>query len=386
MPPGPGVPKRIGHYEVGAKIAGGGMASVYIGRTENRQDEVVALKLMRNELAQDESFIDMFLDEAKLLSKLSHPNIIRTFEFGVSGEHRFIAMELLLGRSLIDVWQVCFALRRRLPFDLMAWIAASVANGLHYAHELTDEGRPLSIIHRDVNPSNIFLTYQGEVKLLDFGLAKAADRRSRSAEGIVKGKIPYLSPEQLTRATIDRRSDIFGLGITIWECTTMRRLFKRETDVATLRAIREGVVPDARTIVPDYPDRLWDIVHRALEPDRDQRYPTANALRDELLAFVGRDSADMQKELGALMSELFAGEQPKQMEWLEQAKVVSPQTLAPPAPVAAVTAATAATEPLAPVLQDESGVATTSIWQKNVFLVLLAVASLWLAYELLSRF
>lgn len=334
-------PRKLGRYEVGAKIAGGGMASVYLGRDvdDRGHEQLVALKVIKDELANDPHFIHMFLDEAAILSKLSHPNIIRTLEFGVSGQHRFIAMELLLGRSLLDVWDVCFATGRKLSFGLIAWIAARVCEGLHYAHELTDGGHPLHVIHRDVNPSNIFLTYDGETKLIDFGLAKAVGRQASSVEGIVKGKIPYLSPEQIRQVALDRRADVYALGITLWECITVQRLFKRDTDIATLRAIRECKVPDARTL-SECPDAMWEIVKRALAEDRDERYATAAELGKALDGFLKTQTqgTERRKELEALLGELFRGERPKQQAWLEEARdhPLPNMTMPPPAPLPSV--------------------------------------------------
>src|SRR5262245_56158978 len=188
------------------------MATVYVGRDvrDDGSEELVALKVIRDELAHDEQFSAMFVDEAKILARLSHPNVIQTLEYGVSGDHRFIAMELLNGRTVSDAWDVLTANHEKLDLGVVAWICARVAEGVHSAHELVDEdGMPLSVIHRDVNPTNIFLTHSGEVKLIDFGLAKARVRVSKSAEGIVKGKIPYLAPEQARGQAIDRRTDIY---------------------------------------------------------------------------------------------------------------------------------------------------------------------------------
>src|SRR5262249_39056041 len=154
---------------------------------------------------------------------------IQTLEYGISGRHRYIAMELLSGRTFADVWDLLAHRGEKMDLRLGAWICARVAEGLHSAHELVDEeGSPLNVIHRDVNPTNIFLTHGGDVKLIDFGLAKARVRVSKSADGIVKGKIPYLAPEQASGKPIDRRVDIYALGTTLWEAATMKRLFKRD--------------------------------------------------------------------------------------------------------------------------------------------------------------
>jgi len=330
-------PKVLGKYEVGAKIGGGGMATVYIGRArlEDGTEERVALKVIRDELAHDEQFKSMFIDEAKILARLSHPNVIHTLEYGVTGHHRFIAMELLSGRTYSDVWDLLATSGDKLSVELGAWICARVAEGLHSAHELVDEtGSPLGVIHRDVNPSNIFLTHAGEVKLIDFGLAKARVRLSKSADGIVKGKIPYLAPEQAHGWPIDRRIDVYALGTTLWETVTMKRLFKRDTDVDTLLAIREAKVPDVRTMIDGFPDALWKIIERALKVDREERYATADDMRRELDAFVG-DSAPRRAELSALLTRLFPGQEARQAKWERAATSVRVpmHTMPPPAPV-----------------------------------------------------
>jgi len=330
-------PKRLGRFEVGAKIGGGGMATVYLGRDvhEDGTEELVALKVIRDEFAHDEQFTAMFMDEAKILARLSHPNVIQTLEYGVSDGHRFIAMELLNGRTVADVWDVLIAEEKRFDLGTAAWICARVAEGAHSAHELVDEnGAPLGVIHRDVNPTNIFLTHTGEVKLIDFGLARARIRHSKSAEGIVKGKFPYLAPEQAQGQPIDRRIDIYALGTTLWEMASMRRLFKRDNDIDTLKAIREAHVPDLREEDPDFPEELWKIIDRALRRDRDERYATAEEMRRDLDAFA-RSSGPHVPKVAALVAGLFPGGEARQAKWLRDAAAVriTSETMTPPAPV-----------------------------------------------------
>ncbi|AKV01678.1 serine/threonine protein kinase [Labilithrix luteola] len=334
------VPSHLGRYEVGAKIGGGGMATVYIGRTTrgNGDEELVALKVIRDEYAHDENFSSMFVDEAKILARLAHPNVIHTLEYGVTGHHRFIAMELLSGRTFADVWDELAARNEAISVRLGAWICARVAEGLHSAHELVDEGgTPLSVIHRDVNPGNVFLTHRGEVKLIDFGLAKARVRLSKSVDGIVKGKIPYLAPEQARGAAIDRRTDIYALGTTLWETATMKRLFKRDTDVATLKAIRDAKVPDVREMIPGFPDPLWKIIERATQIEQDARQATAEELHHELDAFLG-DTSDLPGELVDLLAKLFPGQQAQHAKWVRDATASRPPmwTMPPPAPLPTV--------------------------------------------------
>jgi eukaryotic-like serine/threonine-protein kinase len=333
----PQPPSRLGPYEVGAKIAGGGMATVYIGRKmDGGKEQLVALKVIKDELAHDETFIHMFLDEAKVLSRLSHPNIIETLEYGVTGANRFIAMELLLGRSLMDVWERLASNGERVPIALGAWICARVAEGLGHAHSLADEeGQSLHVIHRDVNPSNIFLAFDGRVKLIDFGLAKMRNQRAKTGDGIVKGKVPYLSPEQILQDQVDGRSDLYSLGTTLWEIGAGKRLFKRDSDIATIDAIRQANVPKLTETVKDYPASLWAIVEQSLQPKPEARYATAGAMVADLDAFLGglpEAERPTGATLAAFLGELFAGDEARQIAWLKNAKTrpVRPETMPPP--------------------------------------------------------
>jgi len=334
--PLPPRPKRLGAYDIVAKIGGGGMATIYLGRSS---DHVAAVKVLRPELASSKPSVDMFLDEAKILSLLAHDNITRTYAFGEEGGNYYIAMELLLGRTLVDVWDACVAKKLALRLDLSAFIAARIGDGLAHAHEVTDErGVHLRLIHRDVNPSNVFLGYDGQVKLFDFGLAKALGRRAESSAGIVKGKLPYLSPEQILQLEIDHRADVFMLGTTLWEMTTMRRLFKRDQDVDTVKAVRGGPIPDPRKIVPGYPDELWRILSKALQRNRDNRYPDAGAFARDLDAFVAATAPQHPAALIApILESLFPGDRARQMGWLKSTSAMprgaAGPTMRPPAPL-----------------------------------------------------
>ncbi len=284
------------------------MADVYLGRgtDDDGRPQRVALKVMRAEHGRDTRFLRMFSDEAKILARLSHPNIVRTLDYGITNESRFIAMELLVGHSLMDLWEALRKSGDRVSFKLGAWICARAADALHAAHELTDaRGAPLHLVHRDVNPTNIVLTYSGDVKLVDFGLAKATDRRERTREGMLKGKLAYLAPELFGGETIDRRADTYALGITLWEIGTMTRLFKRDTDPETLRAVRELEPPDPRTLGKGYPAALGYIVSRALRRDRGLRYATAAELARDLDGFVGGGAAEARGELETVLHSAF---------------------------------------------------------------------------------
>lgn len=288
---------------------------MHLGRS-TFDDSVVALKIMRSELSKDLSYVDMFRDEASILSRMRHPNIVETLEFGVSGEHSYIAMELLLGRTLSEVWDAALAQERPLPARLVAWIGARVASALHYAHTLPDEwGNPLRVVHRDANPSNIVLTDEGAVKLIDFGLAKAARRAARTEDGIVKGKVPYLAPEQILEEDVDGRTDIFTLGASLWECLAMRRLFKRETDLETIRAIRDGVVPDLAEVAPQCPAAVATIVSKCLERDRLRRFYSAHDLEVALGGAFEQDAERNERAVARLLMDLFPGEREERVRW-----------------------------------------------------------------------
>lgn len=330
--PRPSRPAQLGRHEVIAKIAGGGLSAVYLGRSLDDPTRLAALKIARQDLGRSEEIRALFLDEGRLLRRLVHPNIVRTYEVGIGPAHTFIAMELLTGVSLHAVQQACAARGGGLHPLMAAWIAARVATALDYAHRLADDGpsgrapQALGVVHRDVNPSNIFLTFDGEVKLIDFGLAKSNGRMTTSSPGILKGKLPYLSPEQIMQLPLDARSDIFGLGTTLWEMLTMKRLFVRSSDEGTLRAVHRGPIPDPRTLASDVPGALAPIVLRALERNRDFRHPTAAALARELDAFVvSHGGRRLPEHLIATLQELFPDEIARQRGW-------SKPSLAPPAP------------------------------------------------------
>ncbi len=332
------MPTHLGRYEVRAKIADGGMATVYLGKTagESAVRDAVALKVIKDEYSLNRDFVNMFLDEAKIVSRLTHPNVVSLLELGTEGNRLFIAMELLLGQSLWSVWEACRERRVRLRYDLTAWIGARVAEGLHHAHELKDvNGVPQHVVHRDVNASNIFLTYDGRVKVIDFGLAKAANRISRTAAGIVKGKLAYMSPEQTVGKPLDRRTDIFALGTTLWEITADRRLFKGKDDVETLTAVHNAVVPDPTRLVAGYPEKLWVVLRRALERDREKRFSTALELSVALDACAASEGRKITATtLADVMRSLFDYERKRQIVWLAEAsvadRVVPLQTLVPP--------------------------------------------------------
>lgn len=322
------------------------MSAVYLGRRvdgagSDQHDipQVVALKIVRHDVRLDERMLQMFLEEGKLIARLVHPNIVRTLEVGGDADQDFIAMELMLGKTFAAIYDAMVARDVRLNPEIAAWAAARTADALHYAHELTDEnGGALALVHRDVNPANVFATFHGEVKLFDFGLAKVT-AGDASGSHLLAGKLSYLSPEQIMQMQLDRRSDIFSLGTTLWELLTGRRLFRRDSDLDTVRAVQLGPIPDPRTVAPEIPEALAQIAKTALERNREHRYATAADLARDLDAFVVTRTtpSDVTARLAQLVDKLFPGEQKRQSGWLKPAissgatrPSMGPPSMAPP--------------------------------------------------------
>lgn len=337
------LPSRLGRYEIRGKIADGGMASIYVGRLAGPGgfERLHALKVIKRAYSEDQDFVNMFLDEARIVAKLNHPNVVQIHELGEEGMQLFIAMELLLGESLWDMWHVAQIKRdlskaagqkfpestTALPHDIVAWICARIAEGLHHAHELKDQkGQLQHVVHRDINPSNVLVTYDGQVKIIDFGLAKALNRISQTGFGVLKGKLSYMAPEQAKGAKdLDRRADIFALGATLWELTTDQRLFKKNDPTETLEAVARAIIPAPNIYVEGYSPALWKIVERALKKDREERYPTALEMANELDAFSrSRGRIVTAATIAELMKELFGEEWERAAKWMEAASSKDP--------------------------------------------------------------
>jgi serine/threonine protein kinase len=315
-----GLPRRLGRYELMAEIGTGGMASVFLARTTGpgRFHKWVAVKRIHPHLARDKKFVEMFLDEARLAAAIQHPNVAQVFDLGEEDEEYFLAMEYLEGEHLGTVASHLFTKRKaRFPLPLAARIVAAAANGLHNAHEAQDEnGDAFGMVHRDVSPHNIFVSYAGDVKVMDFGVAKAAGRITTTETGGRKGKLAYMSPEQLLNEGVDRRTDIFALGVVLWEISLARRLFRTDNDAQTITKILQGTVPAPTAIEPSYPFELEQIVLKCLARSPADRYATAQELAIELEQFEKRHStANGAMGVAGLMKDLFPDriEQKKQM-------------------------------------------------------------------------
>jgi eukaryotic-like serine/threonine-protein kinase len=302
------VPARIGRHAVLGYLATGGMSEIFLGR-DHASGRPVVIKRILPHLARQGSFVAMFFDEARIGSLVHHPNVVEVHELGQVGTDLFMVMEYLAGENASGLLRRLVGRRERLAFGLAAHIVAEACKGLHAAHELRDEkGNRLELVHRDVSPQNIFLTYDGGVKVLDFGIATAAHRISKTATGELKGKFSYMSPEQCKGEPLDVRSDVFSLGIVLYELSMQKRLFTRPNELLVLKAVCEDPITRPTREVPDYPEMLEDICMRALSRDKDKRYPNAKAMQDDLEAAVQMllGPVDPRQELGKLLEHAFA--------------------------------------------------------------------------------
>src|SRR5262249_6465807 len=250
--------------------------------------KIVAIKKILPHLADNEEFITMFADEAKLAAQLNHPNIVHIFDLGkIEGGGYFIAMEYVEGRELRAILQSAREVGTPLPIPLAVFIASKVAAALDYAHRRRDaEGHELTIVHRDVSPQNILISYEGDIKLCDFGIAKAASKASQTQSGALKGKVQYMSPEQAWGNPIDRRSDLFSLGTVLYEMLTEQKLFRGDTDLTVLEKVRAADVLSPSSVNPEIPKNLEAIVLKALSREPDDRYANASDMLRDLEAVL----------------------------------------------------------------------------------------------------
>jgi eukaryotic-like serine/threonine-protein kinase len=278
-------------YQVVERIAAGGMAEVYRGESAGIEGfrKKVAIKRVLPKLSQNREFIHMFLDEARLCAYLSHSKCVQVFDIGQAAGAHFIVMEFVDGADLQGVLEHLQRHQLSMPVEVACLIAMHVCEGLAYAHDACDHlGQPLGIVHRDISPHNVLMTRYGEVKLVDFGLAKASSHLTADEEDIVKGKFGYLAPEVTLGQGADRRVDIFAAGILLWEMLSGRRLFKGETDLETFKQVQAAVIPDMRQLRSDVTDDLAYVLTKALARDRDQRYLQAGDFAKDLSIVIER--------------------------------------------------------------------------------------------------
>ncbi|WP_164006875.1 protein kinase domain-containing protein [Pyxidicoccus trucidator] len=304
--------RPYGQYVLVRKLAEGGMAEIFLAKllgADNFERNVV-IKRMLPHLSNIPDFVEMFRDEARLAAKLSHPNIVQIQELGFTEGCYYICMEYLAGEDFSTTLRVAGRRRQYVPFPVVLRVLIDAAQGLHYAHEFCNEsGQPLNIVHRDISPSNLYLTYQGQVKVLDFGIAKAESRLANTRTGVVKGKYMYMAPEQAQGKEVDRRADVFALGVSLYEALTHVRPFSRDNDLAVLNALLQGDFKRPRELRADLPEELEAIILKAMAYKPEERYPTAEAFAEALEAFLGENlSSAGTSHLGAFLRGHFGEE------------------------------------------------------------------------------
>ncbi|MBX7194186.1 MAG: serine/threonine protein kinase [Sandaracinaceae bacterium] len=283
------IPRALGRYRILDELASGGMATLYLAATSGPAgyEKMVALKRIHPHLAKERRFLDMFLDEARLAARIVHPNVCGVIDFGEADGQHFLAMDFLSGVPLSELMRAVgrSAELRADPMwvPVIGRILRDAAEGLHAAHELRDaDGRRLEVVHRDVSPQNIFVGFDGTTRVIDFGVAAAADRIHHTATGEVKGKFAYMAPEQVNHDTPDRRIDVWALGVVAWEALTLKRLFRREGTAATLYAVLEEPIEAPSALSPRLPEALDAPILHALRRERDERTPSTRELGDAI--------------------------------------------------------------------------------------------------------
>ena len=319
--------RAYGKYYLIRKLAEGGMAEIFLAKqvgVEGFERDVV-IKRMLNHLSEVPDFVTMFLDEARLASRLSHPNIVQINDLGLADGCYFISMEYLAGEDFSTVLRTAARRRTFVPIPIVLRVIIEAARGLDFAHNSTDaKGQPLNIVHRDVSPSNIFVTYSGQVRMLDFGIAKAESRLTNTTSGVVKGKYQYMSPEQARTTTVDRRSDVYSLGVSLYESLTNTRPFARDSDLAILNAVLTNEYRKPTEVRPDLPLELESIIVKALAPIPENRYQSAADFAADLEKYLGAQlSHGTSKTLAQFMVTFFGQERVVQKTQIESLKELS---------------------------------------------------------------
>jgi eukaryotic-like serine/threonine-protein kinase len=315
------ISKSFGKYRPIAELGHGGMATVYLAASQGPRgfSKLVVIKELKGDLATDSEFSTMFVDEARLAARLNHSNIVQTYEVEELDGSFFIVMEYLEGQPLSQARARLARLGATLR-DHQVRVLSDVLEALHHAHELTDyDGTALNVVHRDVSPHNIIVTYTGEAKLVDFGIAKAADSSSQTRTGVIKGKLAYMAPEQAFGRPVDRRADLFSVGVILWEAITGRRMWKGSAEGAIAHRLSTGDIPKITDFVPEAPVHLRAIAERALAPRIEHRYTNALAMKNDLDAYLGtlgqRPSA---RDFGALIAQAFGDDRARLVSLIER--------------------------------------------------------------------
>jgi serine/threonine-protein kinase len=302
---------KFSKYRLIARLGSGGMAEVYLAVAGGPRgfSKLQVLKILKPDLSDKEraDFMAMFQDEGRLAARLNHPNIVQSHEVGSHEAYDFIAMEYLEGQPLSRIQERAWATGEQLPLEMQLYVFMQMLEGLEYAHRLTDyDGTPLNIVHRDVSPQNVFVTYSGHTKLVDFGIAKTLDS-SKTRAGVVKGKVPYMSPEQVVAGHIDQRADLFSVGVMLWEAIARQPMHGTSTVYEILRRLVHGDLPKIRDVVPDISPELERVVNRALALKPEDRYPDAAAFRHDLNELMHGAKLG-PREIGERVSSIFVDE------------------------------------------------------------------------------
>ena len=310
--------QQLGKYQLVAEIARGGMGvvSLAVALGPARFSKLLVVKELKPELVEDASFLEMFLEEARLAARLNHPNIVQTYEIGAEGKRHFMVMDYLEGVTLSDILR---KKRDAITLAMHIRVLCETLQALDYAHNLKDfDGSPLGIVHRDATPQNVFLTFDGTVKLVDFGIAKALDSVVETRAGVLKGKPAYMAPEQIT-GSVDARADIFSIGVMLWEAIVGHRMWHKKGDVEILTKIIKGEIPTLEETKPDAPAELIRICDRAIAKVRDERYATAAELQADLEAYLSSSKTDIStRDVAKLVASLFASDRVKTRDVIEK--------------------------------------------------------------------
>jgi eukaryotic-like serine/threonine-protein kinase len=325
---------RLGRYLLGDRLGAGGAASVYLAQLRGPHDfeRLLAVKVVHEHLTESSDFVNMFLDEANLAVRLAHPCIVHSYELGRDGPYLFLAMEYLSGQPLSKLMGRAKSLGQRLDPRMVAWIGARSAEGLAYAHALTDEaGKRVSLVHRDVSPQNLFLTYDGHVKVIDFGIAHAEGRLTHTGLGRIKGKFSYMAPEQMLKQTVDHRADLFALGATLYEAAVGERPFQAEDEAEAIAMLLEETAPKPEERVPGFPERLSQILCRALEREPEDRYAGAAEMARDLDEYVRATGVPgVEAELAQVMTSSFVTERDEQARAISKLRSLDAGTVREP--------------------------------------------------------
>src|SRR4051812_29414650 len=301
------MPKAVGRYQIVDRLAVGGMAELFKATLtgEHGFAKLVAIKKILPHLATDHSFVEMFIDEARITAQLDHRHIVQVFELGTDADTPYIAMQYVDGLDVLALLRECARAQIRLPPDLAALIARDVLDALDYAHHALDaSGRPLGIIHRDISPGNVLLSWRGDVKLTDFGIARAAERRHKTEAGTLKGKYGYMSPEQVSGSEVDARSDLFSVGILLAEMVMARRLFTSTNDLDILLMVRDARLDRLHKYASEFPVELRVLTTRALQRRPEDRWQSAAQFRDALDEWLRRTTRASARQLAGLLGQV----------------------------------------------------------------------------------